>query len=99
MQMQAQPKMTAWITGAIVALILIGAVWSMTSRSEPVPEVPGDILWTLPVEEQNYYQSLIDGLRRGGPPKDGIPPIDDPVIMGHENIGYIAKAGRQFQER
>ncbi|HEX7071605.1 MAG TPA: zinc-binding dehydrogenase [Rhodothermales bacterium] len=27
------------------------------------------------------------------------PPIADPVIMGHENIGYIAKAGRQFQER
>lgn len=78
MQMQAQPKMTAWITGAIVALILIGAVWSMTSRSEPVPEVPGDILWTLPVEEQNYYQSLIDGLRSGGPPKDGIPAVDEP---------------------
>ena len=27
------------------------------------------------------------------------PPIDDPVIMGHENIGYIARAGRQFQAR
>ena len=27
------------------------------------------------------------------------PPIAEPVIMGHENIGYIAQAGRQFQER
>lgn len=27
------------------------------------------------------------------------PPIDDPVVMGHENIGYIAKAGKQFLER
>jgi len=27
------------------------------------------------------------------------PPIDGDVIMGHENIGYIAKAGKQFQER
>ena len=27
------------------------------------------------------------------------PPIDDDVIMGHENIGYIAKAGKQFQDR
>jgi threonine dehydrogenase-like Zn-dependent dehydrogenase len=27
------------------------------------------------------------------------PPIDDPVIMGHENIGYIAKAGEQFKQR
>lgn len=27
------------------------------------------------------------------------PPIDDPVIMGHENIGYIAKAGHTFRKR
>ncbi|MBH97803.1 MAG: alcohol dehydrogenase [Rhodospirillaceae bacterium] len=27
------------------------------------------------------------------------PPISDPVIMGHENIGYIAKAGKEFQKR
>jgi threonine dehydrogenase-like Zn-dependent dehydrogenase len=27
------------------------------------------------------------------------PPITDPVIMGHENIGYIAKAGKTFQKR
>ncbi len=27
------------------------------------------------------------------------PPIDDPVIMGHENIGVIAKAGATFKKR
>ena len=27
------------------------------------------------------------------------PPIEVPVIMGHENIGYIAQAGREFMER
>ncbi len=27
------------------------------------------------------------------------PPIEVPVIMGHENIGYIAKVGREFTER
>ncbi len=27
------------------------------------------------------------------------PPINDAVIMGHENIGYIAKAGKHFVER
>jgi threonine dehydrogenase-like Zn-dependent dehydrogenase len=27
------------------------------------------------------------------------PPTDAPVIMGHENIGYIAKAGREFTRR
>jgi threonine dehydrogenase-like Zn-dependent dehydrogenase len=27
------------------------------------------------------------------------PPIAEPVIMGHENIGYIAKAGETFKKR
>jgi threonine dehydrogenase-like Zn-dependent dehydrogenase len=27
------------------------------------------------------------------------PPFTDPVIMGHENVGVIAKAGRAFSER
>jgi|TARA_B110000967_G_scaffold206975_1_gene255080 threonine dehydrogenase-like Zn-dependent dehydrogenase len=27
------------------------------------------------------------------------PPINDPVIMGHENIGIIAKAGKTFTQR
>ena len=27
------------------------------------------------------------------------PPSDAPVIMGHENIGYIARAGREFTQR
>lgn len=27
------------------------------------------------------------------------PPITEPVIMGHENIGYIAKAGETFKKR
>ncbi|MBL1435028.1 MAG: zinc-binding dehydrogenase [Rhodobacteraceae bacterium] len=27
------------------------------------------------------------------------PPITEPVIMGHENIGYIAKAGKTFLQR
>jgi threonine dehydrogenase-like Zn-dependent dehydrogenase len=27
------------------------------------------------------------------------PPFADPVIMGHENVGVIAKAGRTFKER
>ena len=27
------------------------------------------------------------------------PPSDEPVIMGHENIGTIAKAGRKFMQR
>ena len=27
------------------------------------------------------------------------PPTAKPMIMGHENIGYIAKAGREFTRR
>ncbi len=29
----------------------------------------------------------------------GSPPFDAPVIMGHENVGIIARAGRQFCQR
>ena len=29
----------------------------------------------------------------------GEPPSSAPVIMGHENIGYIAKAGSEFTKR
>ena len=29
----------------------------------------------------------------------GHPPSSAPVIMGHENIGYIAKAGSEFTRR
>jgi threonine dehydrogenase-like Zn-dependent dehydrogenase len=29
----------------------------------------------------------------------GKPPFDDPVIMGHENVGVVARAGRSWLER
>lgn len=59
-------------------------------REYPMPEVPADgALLKMEVAgicgtDVKFYAD---------------PPISDPVIMGHENIGYIAKAGRQFQER
>jgi threonine dehydrogenase-like Zn-dependent dehydrogenase len=59
-------------------------------REYPMPEVPEDgALLKMEVAgicgtDVKYYAK---------------PPIADPVIMGHENIGYLAKAGKQFMAR
>lgn len=71
-------SITTWAIGAAVVLILLGIVWFMTTNSSSAPEVQEDALSTLSMEDQTYYQSLINGLRSGGPPKDGIPAVDDP---------------------
>ena len=59
-------------------------------REYPMPEIPADgALMKMEVAgicgtDVKLYQH---------------PPSDAPVIMGHENIGYIAKAGREFTAR
>lgn len=59
-------------------------------RDYPMPEVPDDGA-LLRVE--------VAGICGTDVKLYGKPPSDDPVIMGHENIGYIAKAGKQFMAR
>ncbi len=59
-------------------------------REYPMPEVPEDGA-LLRVEVAGICGTDVKLYAK--------PPSDDPVIMGHENIGYIAKAGRQFMAR
>lgn len=59
-------------------------------REYPMPEVPEDGA-LLRVEVAGICGTDVKLYAK--------PPSDDPVIMGHENIGYIAKAGRQFTAR
>ena len=59
-------------------------------REYPMPEVPDDGA-LLKVEVAGICGTDVKFYAK--------PPIDDPVIMGHENIGYIAKAGKQFMAR
>lgn len=69
----------AWITIGVL-LILGFATWLMLRGSDTAPEAQEDVLAMLSADDQAYYQELINGLRSGGPPKDGIPAIDNPVL-------------------
>ena len=59
-------------------------------REYPMPDIPADGA-LLKVEVAGICGTDVKFYAK--------PPITDPVIMGHENIGTIVKAGRQFVER
>jgi threonine dehydrogenase-like Zn-dependent dehydrogenase len=59
-------------------------------REFPMPDLPDDAA-LLKVE--------VAGICGTDVKMYGSPPFPDPVIMGHENIGVIARAGRTFSER
>jgi threonine dehydrogenase-like Zn-dependent dehydrogenase len=59
-------------------------------REFPMPDIPDDGA-LLKVE--------VAGICGTDVKMYGKPPFADPVIMGHENVGVIAKAGRTFTER
>jgi len=59
-------------------------------REYPMPEIPADGA-LLKMEVAGICGTDVKFYAK--------PPIEAPVIMGHENIGYIAKAGAQFQRR
>ncbi|MGE0805140.1 MAG: zinc-binding dehydrogenase [Burkholderiaceae bacterium] len=59
-------------------------------REYPMPDVPEDGA-LLKMEVAGICGTDVKMFKQ--PAKDG------PLIMGHENIGYIAKAGRKFTER
>src|SRR3982750_3501722 len=59
-------------------------------REYPVPDVPADAA-LMKMEVGGICGTDVKLYKH--------PPNDKPVVMGHENIGYIAKAGREFTER
>ena len=59
-------------------------------REFPMPDIPDDAA-LLKVE--------VAGICGTDVKMYGRPPFPDPVIMGHENIGTIARAGRTFAQR
>jgi threonine dehydrogenase-like Zn-dependent dehydrogenase len=59
-------------------------------REYPMPDVPEDAA-LLKVEVGGICGTDVKLYKT--------PPTQAPVIMGHENIGYIAKAGREFTRR
>jgi threonine dehydrogenase-like Zn-dependent dehydrogenase len=73
---------------------VVAAVRTGPGRTEvrefPMPEVPDDGA-LLKVEVAGICGTDVKMYAK--------PPFADPVIMGHENVGVIAKAGRTFAER
>ncbi|MFD3488355.1 zinc-binding dehydrogenase [Streptomyces sp. NPDC058665] len=59
-------------------------------REFPMPDIPDDGA-LLKVEVAGICGTDVKMYAK--------PPFTDPVIMGHENVGVIAKAGRAFSER
>ncbi len=59
-------------------------------REFPMPDIPGDGA-LLKVEVAGICGTDVKMYAR--------PPFDAPVIMGHENVGVIAKAGKEFTAR
>ena len=73
---------------------VLAAVRVGPSRTEirefPLPEIPEDAA-LMKVEVAGICGTDVKMYKT--------PPGNAPVIMGHENIGYIAKAGREFTRR
>jgi threonine dehydrogenase-like Zn-dependent dehydrogenase len=77
------------MTEQVLAAVRTGP--SVTELREfPMPDIPDDSA-LLKVEVAGICGTDVKMYAK--------PPFADPVIMGHENVGIIAKAGRQFTER
>ncbi len=73
----------------VVAAVRLGAHHT-DFREYPMPNIPADAA-LLKMEVAGICGTDVKFYAK--------PPIADPVIMGHENIGYIAKAGEEFKKR
>ena len=79
---------------SIVAEKVLAAVRTGPSKTEireyPMPDVPADAA-LMKMEVGGICGTDVKLYKH--------PPNDRPTIMGHENIGTIAKAGREFTQR
>ena len=70
----------------VLAAVRTGAS-RIEMREYPMPEIPAD---------SALLKMEVAGICGTDVKLYAHPPHDKPTIMGHENIGYIAKAGREF---
>lgn len=73
----------------VLAAVRTGPGWT-EFREFPSPDIPDDGC---------LLQVEVAGICGTDVKMYAAPASDEPVIMGHENIGIIAKAGRKFTER
>lgn len=77
-----------------IVFIILGAVlfnYLQPSASEELPETEVTTL-----NEDNDFQILRDNILSGGPPKDGIPPIDEPIYISVAESDYLNDEEKVF---
>ncbi len=84
------------VIGLIIILIGAGAAYLFgfegglenTSAVTPVEEISKDDTGAMDIDTlTSPYQKYIDNISSGGPPKDGIPPVESPVYITIEEVG------------
>lgn len=80
----------AVILGAIVILTLV------TSNERTAVEPTAPVVVPAVVEQNIDYAYLEENLLAGGPPKDGIPPIDEPKYITVEASNYLNDLEKVF---
>lgn len=74
------------IIGLIVTLT-IGSVFFITNNSTRTSDDSANTIATKESKgPRDTLDQLVDNIRSGGPPKDGIPPIDQPNYLGVDEI-------------
>ena len=74
-------KFYAWSAAIGAGAVLIGALWTGFNPPSPIATAAANpALWKLEWPRTDFSRSSIDfsEIMSGGPPKDGIPPVDDP---------------------
>jgi hypothetical protein len=64
------------VVGGILLLVTVYLFWRPFSSS--VVELTQEQLFAYEEKDRDYFTSLVEGIRSGGPPKDGIPAVDIP---------------------
>lgn len=64
------------VLGIILILILVAI--SVRSTKDAAIEQDPEVLVDLAQDDRDYFAELNNGIRSGGPPKDGIPAVDNP---------------------
>lgn len=91
-------KIILLVVGTIIVVGLGYSVIMLTGVEAPFAEVPevADSKYGYPVNETRLHEFEIN-MKSGGPPPDGIPPIENPIYIDVEEAnGYLSDADIVF---
>ncbi len=78
-----------------IAIVLIAAILLIMQANTPnIPETDPDIY--KQVDNGDVLEDLADHLVSGGPPPDGIPPIEEPEFIAVSDVDFLEDEDRVF---